>query len=259
MTPAEFAQAFKLRPDEAIAYLRKRARLTTTDDWYELWQDEHAIQFTVSRLAREDLLKTIRSAITRSVDGDLSRRDWTRDIMVALMDAGWWGEKTITGADGDERTTTFDAPRLKLIYDTNTRIAYAAGQWERIQRAKHSHPYLRYITMGDEKVRASHAALHNLVLPVDDPFWNYYFPPNGWHCRCRVVAMTARDYERDLAPDGSRLIRVAPVISMRDWIDRRTGEIRQVPAGIDPGFGYNPGQAAARAAALGELIRSKAA
>lgn len=259
MTPAEFARAFALLPAEAIAYLQARQLLTTTFDWYALWQDEHAVQFTVSRLAQQDLLKTILDAITRSVEGDLTRRDWMRDIKRALMDAGWWGEKTIIGPDGNERTTTFDPDRLALIYDTNTRVAYAAGQWERIQRAKFTHPYLRYITMGDERVRASHAALHNLVLPVDDPFWNYYYPPNGWRCRCRVIALTQRDYDRGMAPDGSRLIKVAPVISMRDWIDRRTGEIRQVPIGIDPGFGYNPGQAAARAAALAELIRSKAA
>lgn len=257
MTPAEFARIFKVTPDDAIAYLRARELLTTTDDWHALWQDEHAIQFTVSRLAREDLLKTIRDAITRSVDGDMSRRDWTRDITAALMDAGWWGEKTIVGADGEERTTKFDAARLKLIYDTNTRTAYAAGQWERIQRTRDTHPYLRYITMGDERVRASHRTWHNLVLPIDHPFWDTHLPPNGWRCRCRVVAISQRDYDQGLAPDGSPLIKASPNIDMRDWIDRRTGEVRQVPTGIDPGFGYNPGKAAARAAALAELIRSK--
>ncbi len=257
MTPAEFAQIFRLPPQEAIAYLQARDLLTTTDDWYELWQDEHAAQFTVSRLARADLLKTIRDAITRSVDGELSRRDWMRDIKQALVDAGWWGEKTITGKDGEQRTTLFDARRLKLIYDTNTRTAYAAGQWERIQRTKTAFPYLRYITMGDEKVRASHRSLHNLVLPVDDPFWDYYLPPNGWRCRCRVVAVSQRDYERGMAPDGSKLKKAAPDVQMREWVDRRTGEIRQVPIGVDPGFGYNAGKAAARAAALADLIRSK--
>jgi SPP1 gp7 family putative phage head morphogenesis protein len=257
MTPAEFAQLFRLTPKEAIAYLQARKLLTPTDDWYELWQDEHATQFTVSRLARADLLKTIQDAITRSVDGELSRRDWMRDITRALMNAGWWGENTTTGKDGEQRTTTFDAQRLKLIYDTNTRTAYAAGQWERIQRTKDAFPYLRYITMGDEKVRASHRALHNLVLPVDAPFWDYYLPPNGWRCRCRVVAVSQRDYERGMAPDGSKLKKAAPDVQMREWVDRRTGEIRQVPIGVDPGFGYNAGKAAARAAALADLIRSK--
>lgn len=257
MTAAEFAQAFKLTPEEAMAYLRARGLLTTTDDWYDLWQDEHAIQFTVSRLAREDLLKTIREAITQSVDGDLSRRDWLRDIQAVLESAGWWGEKTVLGKDGDERTTRFDAQRLKLIYDTNTRMAYSAGQWERVWRNRAALPYLRYVTAGDEKVRESHRRFHNLVLPVEHPFWDSHFPPNGWRCRCRVVALTAREYERGLAPDGSKLVKSAPATHMRDWIDRRTGEIRKVPVGVDPGFGYNPGKSAARAAALLELILSK--
>ncbi|GAB1460424.1 hypothetical protein MASR2M50_21980 [Thauera sp.] len=93
MTPAEFAQIFRLPPQEAIAYLQARDLLTTTDDWYELWQDEHAAQFTVSRLARADLLKTIRDAITRSVDGELSRRDWMRDIKRALVRCGLVGRE----------------------------------------------------------------------------------------------------------------------------------------------------------------------
>lgn len=258
MTPSEFAQAFKLTPAEAVAYLLARNLLTETYDWYALWQDEHAVQFTVSRLAQHDLLQTIRDAITRSVEGDLSRRDWMRDIQQALVRAGWWGEKVVVDPiTGEERTTRFDAQRLKLIFDTNTRIAYSVGQWERVQRSKHTHPYLRYITMRDEHVRASHAALHNLTLLVEDPFWDYYWPPNGWRCRCRVVAISQRDYDRGRAPDGSRLVKVAPVIQMRDWIDRRTGEVRRVAAGIDPGFDYNPGKANARAAALAALIQSR--
>jgi hypothetical protein len=46
---------------------------------------------------------------------------------------------------------------------------------------------LQYRTAADEKVRAEHAALHDTTLPVDDPFWNGFTPPNGWNCRCTVV------------------------------------------------------------------------
>lgn len=46
---------------------------------------------------------------------------------------------------------------------------------------------LMYSTAGDDKVRPDHAALDGVTLPVEDPFWSYAYPPNGWNCRCNVI------------------------------------------------------------------------
>lgn len=46
---------------------------------------------------------------------------------------------------------------------------------------------MQYRTADDEKVRAEHASLHGVTLPMDDPFWDEYYPPLGWNCRCTVV------------------------------------------------------------------------
>ncbi|MBS0354059.1 MAG: hypothetical protein JSR83_09185 [Proteobacteria bacterium] len=255
-----FAEAYKLPPAEALAYLQRRDTLTKTYDWRDLWKDEHTQQFTVSRLARIDLLESIRDQVTRSVGGDLSRRDFMKDGQALLAKAGWWGEKTlIDPGTGDAVTTTFDPPRLKLILDMNTRMAYSAGLWERVQRNVRSHPYLRYVTKGDERVRASHAQWNSLVLPADHPFWQTHWPPNGWRCRCRVVAITQADYNRGTAPDGSPYNKDEPVIDMYEWVNKRTGEVLYVPVGIDPGFDYNPGVAGARPRSLEKLVADKLA
>lgn len=256
----EFAALRKLPPAEAVAYLGRRGQLTQTYSWKDLWEDEHAQQFTVSRLARLDLLEDIRGQITRSVGGDLSRKDFMRDSEKLLASAGWWGEKTVTDpATGKEVTTTFDPARLKLIYDTNTRMAYSAGLWERMERNKKTHPYVRYITQGDEKVRESHRAWANVTLPIGDPFWQTHYPPNGWRCRCRAVAVSRRDYESGVTPTGMAMVKKAPTIEMREWLDKRTGEVKVVPVGIDPGFGYNVGAASLRAGSAQGLAAQKLA
>lgn len=258
-SPAQqFAELFKLPPAEAVRYLQGRDQLTETFDWRDLWQDEHARQFTVSRLARLDLLKALQEGITQSVQGDLSRRDWTRAAKALLMKEGWWGEQeVIDPATGKAVSTVFDAPRLKLIFDMNTRMAHSAGLWERVERSKATHPYVRYITKADERVRASHRAWHDLVLPVDDPFWQTHWPPNGWRCRCRVMSMTAAEYGRRQAAGTIRT--AAPAAATREWVNKRTGEVMRVPVGVDPGFDYNVGVAATRAAGMARLAGDKIA
>lgn len=241
----------------AIAYMRTRADLTVTHNWQDLRHEEHARQFTVSRLARMDLLQAMHESITRSVKGDLNRKDWMLDTEQMLAQAGWWGEKqVIDPTTGQTVKTVFNPSRLALIFDTNTRHAYAAGQWQRIQAAKRTMPYLRYVTRDDARVRAQHAAWHNVVLPVDDPFWQTHYPPNGWRCRCRVVPVSQRDYERGYSESrpGAGYDINAPIVRTPfkttrppevqvEHINRRTGEVSRVPQGISPGFAYNAGQA----------------
>ena len=53
---------------------------------------------------------------------------------------------------------------------------------------------LQYRTANDGLVREEHAALHNITLPSSDPFWNSYYPPNGWNCRCTAVQVRKSKY-----------------------------------------------------------------
>ncbi|MGK0674703.1 MAG: DUF2793 domain-containing protein [Halothiobacillaceae bacterium] len=192
-----------------------------------------------TKSTRADLLAALRDGIAKSVAGDLTRRDCMRDAKALLAEAGWWGTKTVIGPDGVARQTRFTPARLKLIFDVNTRMAYAAGRWDRIQAAKVSHPYLRYVARADERVRASHRPWHNVTLPVDDPWWQTHYPPNGWRCRCRAVPMRQAEYQT-----RTDLQHTPPDEPDVEWQNPKTGEVVTVPARIDPGFGYNVGEAA---------------
>lgn len=53
---------------------------------------------------------------------------------------------------------------------------------------------LQYRTANDNRVRLEHKVLHGITLPVSDPFWEEFFPPNGWRCRCTVVQVRKGKY-----------------------------------------------------------------
>jgi SPP1 gp7 family putative phage head morphogenesis protein len=253
---AEFAYLHRQTPEGALAYLRRRGKLSATFNWQDLWRDEHARQFTVSRLTRLDLLKALQDSITRSVDGDLTRRDWMRDAKKLLEKEKWWGKKTVIDPEtGKEVKTTFNSRRLELIYDTNTRQAYAAGQWGEIERAKETHPYIRYVTRRDDKVRPAHAAWDNLTLPVDDPFWDTHTPPCDYRCRCRITTMSASEYEK--RAESGRIVTKRPDVREIPFFNKRTGEITQAPVGVNPAFAYNPGKPALRDANFANFIGTK--
>lgn len=72
-----------------------------------------------------------------------------------------------------------------------------AARWEEF--AKDGDRYnLQYRTQRDDKVRAEHEALDRVTLPMSDPFWEQFMPPNGWNCRCTVVQVLKSKY--DLTP-----------------------------------------------------------
>ena len=44
--------------------------------------------------------------------------------------------------------------------------------------------------------REAHKAMHDAAYPVGHEFWDVYYPPNGWGCRCDAVSMDDDDVQR---------------------------------------------------------------
>jgi SPP1 gp7 family putative phage head morphogenesis protein len=87
---------------------------------------------------------------------------------------------------------------LKAEYNTTVAAAQTAAQWSDFQRSKDTFPYLVYKTQDDGRVRMSHRTLHDVAKPIDDEFWDSYYPPNGWNCRCYILqSRTADGYVLD--------------------------------------------------------------
>jgi SPP1 gp7 family putative phage head morphogenesis protein len=82
--------------------------------------------------------------------------------------------------------TDYNVNYLKTEYQTAVASAQMAVQWHDFERNKDDFPYLRYVTVGDERVRKSHELLEGVTLPIEHEFWDNWFPPNNWNCRCDV-------------------------------------------------------------------------
>lgn len=61
-----------------------------------------------------------------------------------------------------------------------------ASEWQSILDDEDLYPNLRYQAVGDKNTRPDHLALSGIVKPVKDAFWNKYYPPISYRCRCTV-------------------------------------------------------------------------
>lgn len=87
---------------------------------------------------------------------------------------------------------TYNKNYLEAEYEFAVHSAQSVERWQSFSDDTERY-LLEYRTAGDERVRADHDALRGICLPKDDPFWESYFPPLGWRCRCTVVQVLASE------------------------------------------------------------------
>ena len=233
---------FSLKPEDAIKALALRGRsLDPSFSWQDVYADEHAKAFTVAKSAGFDILADIFKSLQKALEEGKTFRDFARDLTPLLQSKGWWGRQLVDDpATGERKVAQLGSTRrLQLIFDANMRVSYAAGHWSNFQRGKAGRPWLRYVSLLYGDRRPEHVRRHNLCLPVDDPYWDKWGTPCGWGCKCTLQSLSDRDVERM----RSQLKFVRPAEDEYAWTNKRTGEIRMIPQGIDPGWDHNPGKA----------------
>lgn len=106
-----------------------------------------------------------------------------KDMTVLLMD----GEHLRSESEYLKAVETLNVKynRDWLFTERNAAIAggQMAGKWVHFPE----NAILRYVTVGDKRVRSSHRTLDRTRKPKKDTFWNTHYPPNGWNCRCDAV------------------------------------------------------------------------
>ena len=133
---------------------------------------------------------------------------------------------------------TYNSNYLCAEYNFVQSSAEMAARWERFSEDGDRYN-LQYRTAGDDKVRPEHAALNGVTLPPSDPFWEEYYPPNGWNCRCTVVQVRKSKYpatphdeamalgEEALQRDTKRMFRFNPGKEQKTFPDYNPYTIRR--------------------------------
>lgn len=229
-----------LPPQEALEFFRRKG-LQRGFAWQDVWQQEHVRAFTVAKAMSYDVLEDIRGAVDRAIAEGETLEQFRQQLRPRLEARGWWGRKSmIDPADGVAKDVQLGSPRrLKTIFQVNMRMAYQAGRWERMERNKAAFPYVRYVSVGDARVRPQHRDWHGVIRPIDDEWWDTHYPPCGWNCRCTAVPVSARMMERR----GWEVTDKPPRFLPERYVNPRTGEVTKIEAGITPGFNYNVGKA----------------
>ncbi len=130
-----------------------------------------------------------------------------------------------------EKYAGYYEPYLEAEYNYAVSASQAAGKWANYA-ADGDNFDLQYRTSQDDHVRESHAQLHNITLPIEDPFWDKYFIPNGWGCRCTVVQVRKGKYKTSDSAESIKLGEAAT---------NQTNNAGVNKAAI---FRYNPGKEA---------------
>ena len=88
---------------------------------------------------------------------------------------------------------TYNHNYLRAEFNFVQSSAEMAAKWERFMEDGDRYN-LQYRTAADGKVRPEHASMHGITLPPSDSFWEEFYPPNGWNCRCTVVQVRKSKY-----------------------------------------------------------------
>lgn len=81
---------------------------------------------------------------------------------------------------------TFANRWLGVEYDTAVGNATMASKWVEIQANKKNAPLLQFDAVIDSQTSDVCRPLDGIIAPVDDPFWDKYYPLNHFKCRSTV-------------------------------------------------------------------------
>jgi Phage Mu protein F like protein len=82
---------------------------------------------------------------------------------------------------------------LKTEFSTAIASGQAGAKWNDIITNKDLLPYLRITVVEDANTTEICEPLDGITLPIENDFWDLYYPPNHWGCRSTVEQLDEQD------------------------------------------------------------------
>jgi len=177
--------------------------------------------FAVSGLAQLDQVSSVQAAIGKAIENGENLATFKGRIGDIIEQQGWTGKK---------------AWRVENIFRTNVQSAYMAGRFQQMKRVANSRPYWKLVAVQDRRTRQTHLAVDGMIFRHDHPFWQTWYPPNGFACRCIVVTLSERQVKKrglEVQTEMPGTIRV---------VDPKTGMESFVTPTPDRGWSVNVGE-----------------
>ncbi len=251
--------AFKIgqTPEQAVEFLRQKKMLATKVFIKDLKESALARAATIARLSSAEMTKDIYQSLETAMREGKPLHQWKKELVGEFERKGWLAghdKKISKGIDGkllaDPKTGEyFGTPRrLNTIYRVNMQTAYSAARYQRLRDNVDNRPYWQYSAVGDARTRPAHLALSGKIYRYDDPFWTTFYPPNGFNCRCTVIALSDRDLARrgiDEVGDSSEFLVEATRPADKFGNKEKTVGFKLADGSVriaDKGFDYNVGR-----------------
>ncbi|MCL4515907.1 MAG: phage minor head protein [Firmicutes bacterium] len=203
--------------EEAVQFFREKVALTPAK-FNELAQEWKLKAFTIAGIGKLDVLRDILEKLDQALAEGTTLQEFRQKANELLEKRGWDG------------LTPY---RADNIFRTNIQTAYNVGRYRQMSDPDvlPRRPYWLYDAVNDRRTRPTHAALDGKAWRANDHFWDTWYPPNGYRCRCSVRSLSERDVKRlGLTIQEGIPAMVAP-----------PGRPVQ-PLMPDPGWSFNPGK-----------------
>jgi len=163
---------------EAADYFKERVPVTP-EQFKALSAKYKSLAFTVSGYTSAQILNKFYDEIIAALEEGNTLTEFRTRMNEFLETEGYEG---VTPSQAEN------------IFRTNTQTAYNVGHYEQMTDPDvlALRPYWQYRAVGDEATRPEHQAMDGRVVPADDPFWDVWYPPNGYKCRCTVSSLSER-------------------------------------------------------------------
>jgi SPP1 gp7 family putative phage head morphogenesis protein len=137
--------------------------------------------FTVAGASRTSIVRTVQRELARQVARGEDLRNFRDRVVPRLERAGW---------------TPKNPSHVENVFRTNVMKTYSAGRVEHSMKPAvlKARPYWlwRGVQDGPPRQRESHRKAHGYSMKATNPEWVKVYPPAGFMCRCRIVAVSEK-------------------------------------------------------------------